>query len=323
MKINDYINNEIYGNNNDSNKDNGGKNTMNDTINSNTNENNNNRLMSNAIRSTRAAEKAEREAREREAAKKARLDAIDPLGIPGIADLINRGILRPYIVDGKLMGLMGGSLVGELQQRADGSWNVIVADTPKDLAELKQQIKAGRDGDGAYKAWITCEGYPYPIPCAGKTPEELDEQVNLAEETMTAILKGLAGSKETWGSSVECAVNLADLEQSGELSNNLKEIIGRDGHKYIIVYDDNYVMSLSGRTKATLDDIKSSLEDADKETILTERLDAVLVQEEAERAAYLGEYEDEDDWEEYDEDEDDEDGENYILGIYDENYELR
>lgn len=303
---NSYINNN--GNNNDNNKENGGNTTMN---NINNNENNNNTTMRNSIRSTRAAEKAEREAKAREAEKKARLDAVKPLGTLDIANLVNSGEMTPWFTP---EGELGGMNVGGLYQEPlyhNGEPVMIAAKTPEEVARKIEQIKAGMFGDNAYHAAVMFDGDPIVYYCAGETPELLDDDVRHAEETSIAIRKGIVGTRESAYSLFKGGADLAECQRLGELSDNLKEMVGRDGHKYIIVYDDNYIMSLSGRTKATLDDIKSPLEDADKETILTERLDAALLEE----------YEDdEDDHEEYDEDED---GENYILGIYDENYELR
>ena len=252
----------------------------NNNNNNNANNNNGGRTMTNnTIRNTRNAENAAKEAAKKAAEKAARLKRVKPMDTIGAAQAFMSEELRPYFAeDGTLMGVYGGDYIQEPIFMADGSVSTIAAETPEAMARLKEQLNQGLSGDGKYHATVIFEGMV--TCCVGNSPEDLDKDIQAAEEMYESLKKGLLKNGMPIKGSVyetcKVGMELAELIDSGDLSDNIKEVIGKDNQRYLIVYDDNYIMALSGETKATLDDIQSPLTDKDKETILVDRLNAAL-----------------------------------------------
>ena len=236
-------------------------------------------MTNNTIRNTRNAENAAKEAAKKAAEKAARLKRVKPMDTIGAAQAFMSEELRPYFAeDGTLMGVYGGDYIQEPIFMADGSVSTIAAETPEAMARLKEQLNQGLSGDGKYHATVIFEGMV--TCCVGNSPEDLDKDIQAAEEMYESLKKGLLKNGMPIKGSVyetcKVGMELAELIDSGDLSDNIKEVIGKDNQRYLIVYDDNYIMALSGETKATLDDIQSPLTDKDKETILVDRLNAAL-----------------------------------------------
>ena len=266
-------------------------------------------MINNRIKLAREQYQAEQEAKAKEEAKQQRLASIEPVDIIDTIDEVHNNIARAVRNEsGNSIGTNGGKLYQKPIATADGHLTTIAADSQEALDELEKNIALGLQGDGKYHKLVYIGGIP--CDCAGKTLEELEEDIAAAEDYYKAhnghVLRD-----------IDVAEQLID---AGYEKKDLKQVEGSDGNTYLIDYGRKALMGLDGYTVVDLSELESKLTDEDIEKLLVEKLEKHIEEiavEEEECDEYDEEDEDLDEYyeEEYDEDSDDDDDEGgwYII----------
>ena len=251
-------------------------------------------MINNRIKQAREQYAAEQQAKAKEEAKAQRLAAIKPVDIVDTIDEVNNNIARAVRNEaGNSIGTNGGKLYQKPIKTADGHLTTIAADSQEALDELEKNIALGLQGDGKYHKLVYIGGIP--CDCAGKTLEELEEDIAAAEDYYKAHNGNVLRD-------IDVAEQLVD---AGYEKEDLKQVEGSNGETYLIDYDRKALMSLDGYTVVDLSELESKLTNEDIEKLLIEKLEA-KIEEEAEEEEYDEYYDDDDD-------DDDDGGSWYII----------
>lgn len=254
------------------------------------------KIMKNTIKEAREALAAKKAAEAAAKTREERLAAIEPVDVVGtMAEVINGTAHAVRNEDGYSLGANGGKLYQYPIYTENGA-STIAADSPEGLERLKKEIlEEGRQGDGKFHRMVTIGGIP--CDCCGATLEELEADIAAAEDYYQAHIKG----------SVTRDIDVAEqLVDAGYKAEDLEEVRGSDGLRYVICYDGNYIMTLGGETVADLEDLKSKLGREDVKTLLVERLEKYIEERIAEEGEYDDYYDEDEDYDEEDCDEDEE-----------------
>lgn len=247
------------------------------------------KTMKNRIKETRKAEVEARREAKKAAERKAILDAVETVDLVGtMKEVYKHSNRTERDEEGNAIGNNGGKY---LQARVylNGEWTTVAAETPEELAEIKKNVESGLlQGDGMFHKRIIIDGFP--CDCCGKTLGELEEDILEAEKYARAHCKGDPIRD------IDIAEQLID---AGYLYLDLEEVRGSDDCRYLLDYEDRYIMTTGGETVADLDDIKSDLFKEDIKTLLVERLEAWI---EENTLNPEDEEDDYDDYDDYDED---------------------
>ena len=257
-------------------------------------------MINNRIKQAKEQYAAEQQAKAKEEARAQRLAAIKPVDIVDTIDEVNNNIARAVRNEaGNSMGTNGGKLYQKPIATADGHLTTIAAESQEALDELEKNIALGLQGDGKYHKLVYIGGIP--CDCAGKTLEELEEDIAAAEDYYKAHNGNVLRD-------IDVAEQLVD---AGYEKKDLKQVEGSNSETYLIDYGRKALMDLDGYTVVDLSELESKLTDEDIEKLLIEKLEA-KIEEEAEEE----EYDDYDEYDEYyddDDDDDDDDGGWYII----------
>lgn len=250
-----------------------------------------NKTMKNRIKENRLAEVAAREEARKAEARKARLDAIEPIDIVDTMDEVANDIAHSVRdEEGNSLGVNGGKLYQTPIRKEDGTWTTIAAGSPEALNTLKTNIEDGLSGDGRFHKLVYINGMP--CDCVGSTLEELEEDIKSAENYAKAHING----------SVSRDLDVAEqLVDAGYIKEDLEQVVGDDGDRYLICYDGNYIMTLDGETVVNLEDLKSNLCREDVKKLLIDRLNSWIEENIPDCDDWCDDYDD--DW--YDDDEED------------------
>ena len=217
--------------------------------------------MNNKFKQAREAEQVAKQEAKKAADKQARLDAIKPIDVVETIDEVVSKEARTYRdEEGNSLGTNGGKLY-QKPAVINGERTTIAADSLEALEALDEAIKNGLSGDGKYHKMLQIGGLW--CDCVGATPEELEADIAAAEDY---------AKKHSKGSILRDIDTAEQLVDAGYSKEELEQIDGKDGCRYLIFYGEKRIMAESGETIVSLEDLSSELSRADMKTLLVERL---------------------------------------------------
>lgn len=217
--------------------------------------------MNNKFVKAREAEQVAKQEAKKAADKQARLDAIKPIDVVETIDEVVSNEARTYRDEnGNSLGTNGGKLY-QKPITIDGKSTTIAADSLEALEALDEAIKNGFSGDGKFHKTLCIGGMM--CDCVGATPEELEADIAAAEDY---------AKKHSKGSILRDIDTAEQLVDAGYSKEELEQVDGKDGCRYLISYGEKRIMAESGETIVSLEDLSSELSRADMKTLLVERL---------------------------------------------------
>lgn len=217
--------------------------------------------MNNKFKQAREAEQVAKQEAKKAADRQARLDAIEPIDVVETIDEVVSKEARTYRDEnGNSLGTNGDKLY-QKPITIDGKSTTIAAESLEALEALDEAIKNGLSGDGKFHKTLCIGGMM--CDCVGATPEELEADIAAAEDY---------AKKHSKGSILRDIDTAEQLVDAGYSKEELEQVEGKDGSRYLISYGEKRIMAESGETIVSLEDLSSELSRADMKTLLVERL---------------------------------------------------